>query len=289
VGLRRAEEPSAMGKVKRATVMTVQQASPAATPLLAESPLDTERELWLRFWSERDRGTRNELLLYYHHLAGQAVNRLPSAIRLHWDGGDLESFATLGLVEAIERFEEGSIVNRFPSYAMSRIRGAIFDELRRLDWLPRTVRRRVITYRSTAEALSSELGRTPESDEVIAEMGAEPTAKHQILREVQSAQLAQLDAPLDSGRGETTTFAEAVEAVGGAPDEGLLAEEERAQLRQAILALPERQRTVISLHLLGGLTQEQIGAMLGVSNSRVCQIEAMALQSLRRTLGSFRI
>lgn len=269
--------------------MTVQQASLPATDFLAASSLDAEHDLWARFWAERDRGTRNELLLYYHYLAGQAVNRLPSSIRLHWDSGDLESFATLGLVEAIERFEQGSIVGRFPSYAMSRIRGAIFDELRRLDWLPRTVRRRVINYRSTVEALSSELGRTPAADEVIAEMGVESASKAQILREVQSAQLAQLDAPLDGGRGEVATYAEAVEDTSSAPDQGLLAEEERAQLREAVLALPERQRTVVSLHLLGGLTQEQIGAMLGVSNSRVCQIEAMALQTLRRTLGSLRI
>ncbi|HVB06598.1 MAG TPA: sigma-70 family RNA polymerase sigma factor [Acidimicrobiales bacterium] len=252
-------------------------------------PAVDEESLWLRYWAERDRSLRNELLLCYQHLTGQAVGRLPSAIRLHWDSDDLASFATLGLVEAIERFEEGSIVNRFPSYATSRIRGAIFDELRRLDWLPRTVRRRVITYRSTAEALSSELGRTPASREVLAEMGAEPVSGHQILREVQSAQLAQLDAPVDGGRGDVATFAEAVEAPDSAPDQHLLAEEERAQLREAVLALPERQRTVVSLHLLGGLTQEQIGAMLGVSNSRVCQIEAVALQTLRRTLGALRI
>jgi RNA polymerase sigma factor for flagellar operon FliA len=265
-----------------------QAAAPSYRDRRRAAPV-AEQELWNRYWKSRDRSVRNELLLRYKYLAGQAVGRLPGSIRSHWEIDDLESFATLGLVEAIERFEEDSLIVRFPSYAMSRIRGAIFDELRRLDWLPRTVRRRVITFRSTAETLSAELGRTPASTEVLQEMGADPAISHQILREVQSAQLAHLDAPSDAGRGEVTSFADAVLSRSDAPDEQLLAEEELAELRKAVLALPERQRTVVSLHLLGGLTQEQIGAMLGVSNSRVCQIEATALQSLRRTLGHNRI
>jgi RNA polymerase sigma factor FliA len=247
------------------------------------SPPATEEELWRRYWGSRDRALRNELLLRYRYLTAQTVGRLPSSIRVHWESDDLEGFATLGLVEAIERFESDSVVGRFPSYAKSRIRGAIFDELRRLDWLPRTVRRRVITYRSTAEVLSTELGRTPDSAEVLAQMGAGPASSNQILREVQSAQLAQLDAPSDAS-GEGRSLADELMAAGESPDTRLLADEMREELREALGRLPERQRTVVSLHILGGLTQEQIGAMLGVSNSRVCQIEATALQSLRQYL-----
>jgi RNA polymerase sigma factor FliA len=243
------------------------------------------QQLWSRYWGDTTQPLRNELLLHYKYLTAQAVSRLPSSIRTHWDTDDLESIATLGLVEAIERFEENSVVERFPSYAASRIRGAVFDELRRLDWLPRTVRRRVITYRSTAETLSAELGRTPESTEILHEMGADSTASHKILTEVQSAQLARLDEPAGGGRGETISVADTVASRTIAPDESLIAAEELDELRAAVAALPERQRTVISLHLLGGLTQEQIGAMLGVTNSRICQIEAAALQTLRKVLG----
>ena len=192
---------------------SLQQATAKAVDtgrLRRSAPPATEQELWNRYWSSRDRGLRNELVLHYKYLAGQAVSRLPGSIRTHWDTDDLQSFATLGLVEAIERFEAESLVVRFPSYAMARIRGAIFDELRRLDWLPRTVRRRVITFRSTAETLSFELGRTPDSREVLREMGADANTSHQIMREVQSAQLAHLDAPSDSGRGEVISFADAV-------------------------------------------------------------------------------
>jgi RNA polymerase sigma factor FliA len=250
----------------------------------------SDEELWERYWTSRERSRRNELLLRYRYLTGQVVGRLPSSIRTHWDSDDLESFATLGLVEAIERFDSESTIGRFPSYAMTRIRGAIFDELRRLDWLPRTVRRRIISFRSTAESLSSELGRTPATAEVLSEMGADPGSADQLLREVQSSQLAHLDAPTDFGRhGAATSFAEVAAAAQPGPDEGLLAAEEHEELRRAVRALPERQRTVISLHLLGGRTQEEIGALLGVSNSRVCQIEAVALASLRRTLGVHRI
>lgn len=241
--------------------------------------------LWNTYWQRGDRATRNELILGYEPLVGIVLSRLPSTLRSHWDTDDLRSFGLLGLVEAIDRFEPASEPGRFPGYAMARIRGAIFDELRRLDWLPRTVRRRVITYRSTQDELASELGRVPATNEVLSEMGVAGADAADLLQAVQSSQLVHLQQSAESEDGrDAAPIIDLLAATDEGPEAQVLVTERLGEVREAIAQLPERQRTVVSLRFFGGLTQEQIGVMLGVSNSRVCQIEAGAMAMLRRLL-----
>jgi len=242
--------------------------------------------MWRTYWGTRDRAARNELILAYEPLVKVVVSRLPANVRTYWEVDDLRSFGLLGLVEAIDRWADDSTSNRFPSYATKRVRGAIFDELRRLDWLPRTVRRRVITYRATVDNLSSELGRVPETAEVLAEMGTDRASGDDVLAAVQSSQLLHLQHSIgNSAAGEDLRLIDLIVSDRDSePEPAVLRSEQFEEIRRAVTKLPERQRTVVTLHFLGGLTQEQIGLMLGVSNSRVCQIEATAIQTLRRLL-----
>ncbi len=242
--------------------------------------------LWEAFWRTRDRGARNELILAYESLVATVVSRLPANVRAYWETDDLRSFGLLGLVEAIDRWEPHTPANRFATYAMKRIRGAVFDELRRLDWLPRTVRRRVIDYRATADALSSELGRLPASGEILEQMGVADDDQASVLAEVQSAQLLHLQHRVSSdGVDEELSLLDLlVSDEDVAPESRLLASEELTAVRAALQRLNERQRTVVTMHFLAGMTQQQIGDQLGVSNSRVCQIEAAAMQALRHLL-----
>ncbi len=238
--------------------------------------------LWSAHWGRRDRESRNDLVLAYEPLVKLVVTRLPANVRTYWDTDDLRSFGLLGLVEAIDRWAEDSPASRFPSYATKRIRGSIFDELRRLDWLPRTVRRRVITYRATVDALSSELGRVPETNEVLSEMGTDGASGDDVLAAVQSSQLLHLQHSVGStSTGEDLRLIDLIVSDRDVePEPHVLRSEQFEEIRKAVTRLPERQRTVVTLHFLGGLTQEQIGSMLGVSNSRVCQIEATAIQTV---------
>ncbi|HUZ21481.1 MAG TPA: sigma-70 family RNA polymerase sigma factor [Acidimicrobiales bacterium] len=244
--------------------------------------------LWQRYWATRDRDARNDLILAYEPLVHTVVSRLPANVRAYWEVDDLRSFGLLGLVEAIDRWEPSTTTSRFATYATKRVRGAIFDELRRLDWLPRTVRRRVISYRATVDALSSELGRVPGTSEVLSSMGVDGRAGTDLLAEVQSAQLLHLQHSVGSDQpDEDVRLIDLLASDRDVePELQVLASERIAEIRQAVTKLPDRQRTVVTLHFLAGLTQEQIGAMLGVSNSRVCQIEASAIQTLRRLLVS---
>ncbi|HVC25805.1 MAG TPA: sigma-70 family RNA polymerase sigma factor [Acidimicrobiales bacterium] len=247
---------------------------------------DTHDALWAAHWARRDRESRNDLILAYEPLVKLVVSRLPANVRTYWEVDDLRSFGLLGLVEAIDRWADDSPASRFPSYATKRIRGSIFDELRRLDWLPRTVRRRVITYRATVDALSSELGRVPETSEVLSEMGTDGASGEDVLSAVQSSQLLHLQHSVGStSAGEDLRLIDLIVSDREIePEPHVLRSEQFEEIRKAVTRLPERQRTVVTLHFLGGLTQEQIGSMLGVSNSRVCQIEATAIQTLRRLL-----
>lgn len=242
--------------------------------------------VWQEFWAKRDSECRNRLVLAYNEIVHTVATRLPSNVRSSWSLDDLKSSGVLGLIEAIDRFEEGSLVSLFPAYAQQRIRGAIYDELRRLDWLPRTIRRRVITYRVAVDELSSELGRMPNRSEVMNSMGVDAKAENDLMQQVQSSQLTHFQQVHDESDFSASyrSIDQLVSDVADQPESQILATERIDSLRRAITELPERQRTVITLHFLGGLTQDQIGAILSVSNSRVSQIEAAAIKALRHIL-----
>lgn len=273
--------------VKTDSLLSVANDEVSAAAEVPESSPDDHAALWQTYWQDRSRQARNDLILAYESLVATVVNRLPTNVRAFWEADDLRSFGLIGLVEAIERWELSTSTSRFAAYAMKRIRGAIYDELRRLDWLPRTVRRRVIAYRTTVDSLSGELGRQPETTEVLASMGVEQESRREVLAEVQSAQLLHLQHPLAGERDDQdVALIDQIVSEEAGPETQVLCAERLSELRDAVERLPERQRTVVTLHFLAGLTQGQIGAMLGVSNSRVCQIEATAIQSLRRILGN---
>jgi RNA polymerase sigma factor for flagellar operon FliA len=242
--------------------------------------------LWVQFWTRRDSEYRNKLVVNYNGIVHTVASRLPSNVRANWSLDDLKSSGVLGLIEAVDRFEEGSQISVFPSYAQQRIRGAIYDELRRLDWLPRTIRRRVITYRVAVDDLSSELGRMPDRAEVMKEMGVDASAENDLMQQVQSAQLThfQQSTSEDDWSASYRSIDQLVSNAADQPEVQLLETERIDSLRAAITKLPERQRTVITLHFLGGLTQDEIGAVLSVSNSRVSQIESSAINALRHIL-----
>lgn len=237
---------------------------------------------WHHYWETRDPAARNELTLIYLPIVRAAVGRLPAEMRLHWDTEDLESFGLLGLLDAIDRFERGSDPRLFPAYAHKRVRGAVYDELRRLDWLPRSVRRRVVAYRRAVDGLSGELGRTPSAAEVFAAMGVEGARGAEIMRDLQTAQLASIH---QGDTSEDQSFSDHLMSDRSRePESEVVASSEIEEMRNAVAALPERQRIVINLRFLGGLTQSQVATVLELSTSRISQIETAALGELRRML-----
>ena len=211
-------------------------------------------------------------------LARRLAQRLPSEVEVN----ELISVGVLGLVEAANRYQP-SLGVPFDAFARRRVHGAMLDALRDLDWAPRSLRRLRRDLDSTVARLRHELAREPREAEVAAAMNltaAQYERTIEQLRALDVATVRQLDAPGPDG--------ESLLDVAIDPGEGAVAQLERKELRQhlakALGTLPERERQILALSYDEELTLAEIGEVLGVSESRVCQLRTLAISRLRTTL-----
>ena len=253
----------------------------------AHSRHDTLEQIWAAYAKDRDLVHRNELVVAYQPLINETVQRLPSYILSYWETGDLRSFGQDGLLRAISRWSDPDN-SRFDQYARRCIRGAIFDELRRLDWMPRSARQRVISYRTTYDSLVGERGRNPRPEEVCAAMGLTGRQATELMSELNSSQLLHLEGRSSSQAHNDGAFVEVISDQSAEPEAEVLASAEVDALQDAMAALGSREHTVVYLSFFGGLTQEQIGLIIGVGGPQVCKIHGAALRKLRSILGPSR-
>lgn len=256
--------------------------------VMANRP-ETISDRWVRYATERDPALREQLILQYAPLVKYVVGRLAIMLPRVMDSDDVLSSGVLGLIEAIDRFDPTTGV-KFETYAISRIRGAILDELRALDWIPRSARQRSQEIAKTFTRLEAELGRPPADEEVAHALGLDMHQFHQASLTA-SAVIMSLETPISSmdgqDEGSGTPLVETIESP-SAPDplhrteEGELLE----ALAGAIRALSERERILLSLYYEQELTMKEISLVLDVSESRVCQLHSRALHRLRGHLSS---
>jgi len=244
-------------------------------------------QIWSRYVGDKSLVYRNELVVAYQALVNETVQRLPAYISTYWDPDDLRSFGQDGLVRAIMRWS-GPDNSKFEPYARRCIRGAIFDELRRLDWMPRSARRRVISYRTTYDSLVVELGHNPRPEEVCSAMGLTDRQATELMSELNASQLLHLEGRSGSQSHNEAAFVDVISDVGAEPEAEMMASAEVQALNDAMATLGSREHTVLFLTFFGGLTQEQIGRILGVGGPQVCKIHSSALRKLRTVLGSSR-
>jgi len=260
----------------------------AGIPGVASEVSDTEAvaRLWETFWSTGDPAVRDELILLHYYLVDIATRRLPSNVVRNWSIDDLRSYGSIGLINAVDRRRSDLAHVPFAPYALCRITGAIYDELRNLDWLPRTLRHRVIEYRKTEDALQSSQNRRPTRVEIYREM--ELTNQRQISATTLAIGQSQLVSLQDRiGDKDETLRGDRLSAVDDT-EQIILAQSDRDELKGAVDDLPERQRTILNYRFHSSLTQRQVAELLGVSSTRVAQIEGQALRVLRQVLGARR-
>lgn len=213
------------------------------------------------------------------HVLAHIARRLPP----HVDREDLLEAGTLGLVSATERFEPTRKV-QFHTFAMSRIRGAMLDALRNEDWLPRSARADAERIKSARQNIEQRTGRVVSDDTVAEELGMSRKKVGLLSRAAAQATFCSLD---DLPHGTTGENDEAFQARHGTfemPTERAIFEEEKERMAGAIQELPQNERLVISLYYFEQLPLSQIAEVLGVTDSRVCQIHRMALKKLQRAL-----
>ena len=236
---------------------------------------------WQRWFASRDQGARDRLIEHYSPLVKFVAGRIGAGLPSSVDPGDLVSAGVFGLIDAVERFDPERGV-KFETFAVPRIRGAVFDGLRSLDWVPRSVRSRAREVETAFSELEGKLGRAPSDDEISAHLKISGAEFKKWLSSIASTTVGPLDRALAAG-------AEPRSLIGDIPDSpGSVVEESdlRRIVRQEVLRLPEREKLVMSFYYDEGLTLAEIGSVLGVTESRVSQIHTKAVLHLRARLAA---
>ena len=248
----------------------------------AEDQIAAIDRLWVDYKSGRDQNLRDQLLLHYSPLVKYVAGRVAVGLPQNVEHADLVSYGIFGLIDAVEKFdpERGY---KFETYAIARIKGAILDELRSIDWVPRSVRAKARALEKAYAKLEGQLHRTPSDDEVAEELGLSEEQFQTLLGQLSFVGLVALDELLSvSGeRGESMTLGDTIPDSGDGPVGAYEVEEMRQLLAESINRMPEREKIVLTLYYYEGLTLAEIGQVLGVTESRVCQIHTKAVLQLR--------
>lgn len=248
-----------------------------------------ENRLWELYRRTADLHIRDELVHRYcplvKYVAGKVSVTLPSMVEYR----DLVGYGNFGLLDAIEKFDPKKHV-KFKTYAVTRIRGAIYDHLRELDWVPRSVRRKTKQIERAIAKLESHLGRPATDEEIAAEMGIERKELIKIMAKVASSSILSLQEIWPMGaESEGGTIGDTIESLHSAnPDVTLEREEVRRVIVEAIQELPDKEKKVLVLYYYENLTLREIGRILEVTESRVSQLHTKAVLRLRAKLSNRR-
>jgi RNA polymerase sigma factor FliA len=244
------------------------------------------RELWRRCKEEGDERSRERLVVAYSPLVKYVAGRMASGLPAHVEEADLISYGLLGLIGAIERYDLEREI-KFETFAVSRIKGAIIDELRSLDWVPRSVRARAREIEKVHAKLENDLRRTPTEEEMAQRLEMDLDQFRDALLEIANSSVLALDdlwTVADPGGGQISLLDTIRDPSAVDPQEEIDANELKDRLAGAIEGLPDRERLVIALYYYENLTLREIGEVLGVTESRVSQLHTKAVIGLRSNL-----
>ena len=237
--------------------------------------------LWSAYKASGGRDTRDRLILHYSPLVKYVAGRVAVGLPQNVEQADLVSYGIFGLIDAIDKFDP-SRGFKFETYAIARIKGAILDELRSIDWVPRSVRAKSRAIEKAYAKLEGELHRTPTDSELAGELTMSEDQLQATLNQISFIGLVALDEMLSGGdRGDSMTLGDTVADTGESPSGAYEVEEMRHILADAINRMPEREKIVLTLYYYEGLTLAEIGQVLGVTESRVCQIHTKSVLQLR--------
>jgi RNA polymerase sigma factor for flagellar operon FliA len=243
------------------------------------------RELWRRYKQDGDEAARERLVVAYSPLVKFIAGRMASGLPSHVEESDLISYGLLGLIGAIERFDLEREI-KFETFAVARVKGAIIDELRSLDWVPRSVRARARDVERAHAELEGKLQRTPTDEEMANRLEMSIEQFNDTLLEIANSSVLALDdlwtfADPEGGGGQISVLDTIQDPSALDPEAEAHTSELKDRLADAIEGLPDRERLVIALYYYENLTLREIGEVLGVTESRVSQLHTKAVLGLR--------
>jgi RNA polymerase sigma factor for flagellar operon FliA len=258
---------------------------------MIENPLAllTEDEQWSLYKKSRDPAIRDAFIRQYaplvKYVAGKVAASMPNSVEFD----DLVGFGVFGLLDAIDKFDPDKNV-KFKTYAVTRIRGAIFDELRSIDWVPRSVRQKTKEIEEAIVGLESKFGRPPTDPEIAAALGlSEEDLLKTILKISGTSVLSLNDVWYSGDDSDKISIGESIESPSSLnPDASVEREEIKRVIVQAIKELPEKEQKVLVLYYYEDLTLKEIGQVLDVTESRVSQLHTKAILRLRAKLTNMR-
>ncbi len=244
------------------------------------------QDLWRRYKTSGDERARERLVVAYSPVVKYVAGRLSSGLPAHVEEADLISYGLTGLISAIERFDLAREI-KFETYAITRIRGAIIDELRALDWVPRSVRARAREIERANMKLEARLQRAPTDEEMATELAISVEEFQDALLQISNSTIVALDELWNASdsSGDQVSLLDTLPDRGASDPQMLVDQGElRDRIADAIAALPEREKLVVALYYYENLTLREIGEVLGVTESRVSQLHTKAVLRLRSKL-----
>jgi len=274
-----AVKPAAKAAVSTSRSKTAVLEPPITIPPQVDDELG---QIWHAFKSSGAIDARERLILHYAPLVKYVASRVATGLPSSVEQADLVSYGMFGLIDALQKFEPGR-GNKFETYAIPRIRGAIIDELRAMDWVPRSVRFKQREIEKAVVNLETMLKRQPTERELAERLGMSTRELHDVVTQISFVSVLALDETVSVGadRGESVALIDTLADKGFDPISGVESQETRGLLAAAINALSEREKIVVTLYYFEGLTLAEIGSILGVTESRICQIHTKAVGVLR--------
>ena len=241
--------------------------------------------LWDEYQKTGCAAAKEKLILHYAPIVKYVAGRLMVHIGQNVEFDDLVGYGIFGLIDAIEKFDPSKGV-KFETYASFRIRGTIIDNIRRMDWVPRTLRQKSKQIENATIKLEEKLGRSPTDEELAAALGLTPDETVDLLRKSSIHSLVSLDDFLEQNYEKS--HVSLVTNTSDSPEELTEDKERKVKLAEAINNLKEKEKLVITLYYYEGLTLKEISSIMKVTESRVSQIHTKAISRLQVKLGRFK-
>jgi RNA polymerase sigma factor for flagellar operon FliA len=258
---------------------------------LADNALEqkTEEELWQEYRQNRDPKIREAFIKQYAPLVKYVAGKIAVGMPHNVEFDDLVGFGVFGLIDAIDKFDPDKNV-KFKTYAVTRIRGAIFDELRSIDWVPRSVRQKTREVEDAIGSLEAQLGRPATDQEIASSMGMNEDEYTKTMMKISGTSILSLNDVWFSGDdNDKVSIGDSIESPSSLnPDVIVEKDEIRRIIVEAINELPDKEKKILVLYYYEDLTLKEIGEVLEVTESRVSQLHTKAILRLRSKLTNIR-